>query len=123
MENNTCECSEEYGPCELHAETLVVREGASLHTADELLAIFIRDAVDLGAELSPYGKDVLSRVWSALSANESMGVAWLEDESLQDELATVSSQLETTLYTLGFSVYWEDGYRIVKITGGPLADG
>lgn len=24
--------------------------------------------------------------------------------------------------TLGLSVYWEDGFRIVKITGGPLSE-
>lgn len=118
----SCECSDEYGPCELHATTLIVREGASLHTADELSAIFLNDAVGLGAELSPYGQDVLKRVSDTLSANESMGVAWLEDGELQDELQTVSNQVETELYTLGYSVYWEDGYRIVKVTGGPLLD-
>jgi hypothetical protein len=55
-----------------------------------------------------------------------MGVAWLNNDDagagLADELATVAQQVETELYTLGYSTYWEDGFRIVKITGGPFAE-
>lgn len=123
MTNNLeCDCSEEYGPCEDHSELMASREGASTRTADELLVIFIQDAVDLGATLSPYGIDVLNRAIAELAANEDMGVSWLSSDSLRDELVTVSDQVETTLYTMELSVFWEDGYRILKVTGGPLLD-
>ena len=118
-----CYCTEEYGPCEYHAETLVQREGASQRTADELRSLFIDDAVSVGAELSPYGKDALSRINANLNANRSpYGTAWLDDDSLSDELGGLVNAMETELYTLGLSVYWEDGYTIVRITGGPLSD-
>lgn len=121
MEN--CECSEEFGPCEAHGEVLISREGASLRTGDELAVQFIEDAISLGAELSPWGKDVLSRARAALSENESMGVAWLPDgedgEGIRDDLQTLEWQVEAELEPM---VYREDGYRIIKITGGPLAE-
>jgi hypothetical protein len=120
MSNFECDCSEEYGPCEEHGEILVSREGSSGRSADQLVSTFIDDAVSLGAELSPYGKDVVAR------ANEAFGKlgpfeSWLEDADLAEELRTVADQVETELYTLGLSVYWEDGYTIVRITGGPLS--
>lgn len=123
----TCnDCSEEYGPCEAHSELLVSREGASLRTADELMVCFINDATQLRVELSPWGNDVLTRANKALKDNESMGVAWLPDtpegHALRDDLNTLQWQVETELATLGMSVYWEDGFRIVRITGGPLND-
>ena len=122
---NECECSEEYGPCEQHSELLVSREGSSLRTGDELLSVFIDDAVSLGAELSPYGKDIVFRADAAMQVSGPMS-NWLPDTEegyeLRDALQTVANQVETELYTLGYSVYWEDGYRIVKITGGPLND-
>jgi hypothetical protein len=122
---NDCECSEEYGPCERHSELLVSREGSSLRTGDELLSVFIDDAVSLGAELSPYGKDIVFRADAAMQVSGPMS-NWLPDTEegyeLRDALQTVANQVETELYTLGYSVYWEDGYRIVKITGGPLND-
>lgn len=118
-----CECSEEFGPCELHLELFVSREGASLRTADELLSVFIDDAVTLGAGLSPYGKDIVFRADAAMTVDGPMS-NWLPDTEdgyeLRDALQTVANQMESELYTLGFSVYWDDGYRIIKITGGPL---
>jgi hypothetical protein len=120
-----CECSEEYGPCEDHSELMVSREGASLRTADELQSQFIHDAVSLGAELSPYGKDVLSRADAAMTVEGPMS-NWLPDDeegyALRDDLGTVANQVETELYTLGYSTYWDDGFRVLKITGGPLAE-
>jgi hypothetical protein len=120
-----CDCSEEYGPCEDHSELLVSREGASLRTADELLSVFIDDAAILGAELSPYGKDIVFRADAAMAVEGPMS-NWLPETEdgyeLRDALATVANQVETELYTLGYLVYWEDGYRIVKVTGGPLAE-
>lgn len=123
MEN--CDCSEDFGPCEQHCEVLVSREGASLRTSDELLSVFIEDAVALGAALSPYGKDIQFRADAAMYVPGPMS-NWLPDNEegyeLRDALQTVANQVETELYTLGYSVYWEDGYQIVRITGGPLAE-
>jgi len=111
------DCSEEYGPCEKHSELITSREGASLRTADELCELFIEDAVALGAELSAYGRVIQARVNDKLS-NES----WLEDADLAEELRDVTNQMETELSTLGYSTYWDDGYRIIRVTGGPLAE-
>jgi hypothetical protein len=120
-----CYCSEEFGPCDLHCEVLVSREGASHRTSDELLSVFIDDAVALGAAISSYGRDIVSRADSAMQVDGPMS-NWLPDTEegyeLRDALQTVANQMETELYTLGYSIYWEDGYRVVKITGGPLAE-
>lgn len=122
---DTCDCSEEYGPCELHGETVTRREGASTRTADDLQSVFVADAVALGATLSPYGKSAIAEIDAALESERSMGVAWLPNDEtgagLADELGSLVSQMETELHTLGYSVYWEDGYRIVRVTGGPLS--
>lgn len=124
-----CECSEEYGPCEEHGETIAQREGASTRTADELLAVFIDDAVGIGVELSPWGADVLARAWANLNANERYGVAWFstdeEGSALHDEVRTLVDQVENDLATMdggGMHVWWEDGYVISRVTGGPLVD-
>lgn len=120
-----CDCSEEYGPCEKHSALIVVREGASLRTADELLSVFIDDAVALGAELSPYGKDIVFRADAAMQAEGTNGMSnWLpetdEGYELRDALASIANQVETELDTLGYSTYWDDGFRVLKITGGPF---
>ena len=114
MNDTTCECSDEYGPCEAHGETLVQREGASLRTADELILILCQDLVDLGAGLSLYGADVLAQAEAYV------------DQPYPDDgdadyvgtfaaLTTLADQLEADL---GVSVIWDDGYRIVR----PAAD-
>lgn len=119
----SCECSEEFGPCEQHCEVLVSREGASLRTGDELAVQFIDDAVSLGVELSPWGKSVLQRAKKLLADNESMGAAWLPEgtdgDEVRDDMQTLEWQVKAELEP---AVYREDGYRIVKITGGPLAE-
>jgi hypothetical protein len=113
-----CECSDDYGPCELHGETLVQREGASLRTADELILLACQDLVDLGAELSPYGADVLAQAETTADRcrNQRTGTMWFDDEGeTYDRLVTLADQLEVDL---GVSVIWNDGYRIVR----PAAD-
>lgn len=110
-----CECSEEYGPCESHCDVLAQREGASLRTGDELIALYLDDALSIDPEcLSPYGRDVKARVDAALAES-----SWLDDSDLGDELYSVRDQVESSLDAV---TYWDDGYRIVKITGGPLLD-
>jgi hypothetical protein len=121
-----CECSEEYGPCEQHGTTVVIREGASLHTADELLLLFCEDSAlilhDAGTASTPWADDVVWRATSALSnVDEYTHCAWLPDDSagerLRDELSTLADQLNADLSTMDvphFS-YWNDGYRIVMV--------
>ena len=118
-----CYCTDE-GPCEQHLEMLVTREGASTRTADELLTVFVEDAMSVGVELSPWGRDVLERANALLDANRSMGVAWLpeDDGGVRDELDTLQHQVEAELSGLGLSSWWDDGYVIGRVTGGPLAD-
>jgi hypothetical protein len=127
-DDGECTCSEEYGPCEFHADTLIVREGASLRTADELGHEFLTDvAAVLGAWPSDDYRDAATRIGNALADNRSeMGTAWLpatetDSYSLADLLADTQSAAESALSAAGLSVYWEDGYRIMRITGGPLA--
>jgi hypothetical protein len=117
--NFECECSEEYGPCEEHGVVLAQREGGSTRTADELSLAFIADALDIDGEiLSPYGRDVVARCEADLM--RSLGQSrWLDDVELQDELASVAYQVEAALDA---QVYWEDGYVISRVTGGPLSD-
>lgn len=107
-----CDCSDEYGPCEQHCEMLVTREGASHRTADELARVFIDDALNLGAELSPYGQGVLEKVDAAFEADGS----WITDPDLAEALRDLSFQVEQ--YLADLVVTWDDGYTIVR----PSAD-
>lgn len=122
-ETHACGCSEEYGPCDDHSEVMAQREGSSMRTADDLSHVFCLDAIALGVAPSPYGSAVLERVRTRLESQRRNGVAWLNDSALQDELSSVVNALETDLETLDMSVYWDDGYRIVKMKDGcPLKD-
>lgn len=116
-----CDCSEEYGPCEMHCVQLAQREGASLRTADELCLVYLDDALGIDPEcLSPYGLDVKLRAETALrELSDACMSNWLDDHQLADELRDVCWQVESHLDA---QTYWEDGYRIVKITGGPLLE-
>lgn len=113
-----CDCSDEYGPCEAHGVTLVQREGASTRTADDLLVTFLEDARDIDPScLAPYGLDVLARARQNLNDNESLGVAWFSNDeegaALHDEVRSVVDQVESHLDAV---TYWEDGYRIVRMS-------
>jgi hypothetical protein len=118
-----CTCTDEYGPCEFHGETLVIREGASLRTADELGVEFLSDtAAVLGAWPSEEFERETLRLGNALADNRSeMGTAWFRDAEDGDALGDAIGQAESALSAAGLSAYWEDGYRIIRITGGPLA--
>lgn len=110
------ECSEDYGPCESHCEVLAQRDGAHSRTADELALCFISDARALGACMSRTGElDLESLVWEG---------SWLA-EGHSDVLYELSNQIEQDLYSVDggpFSIVWDDGYIISRITGGPLLD-
>lgn len=94
-------------------ESVVVREGASLRTADELVIQYVIDARDLGAELSPYGTEALSRLSLALAAEyDACMSSWFSDREDADEARMLASQVETDLCTLGLVTTWDDGYTI-----------
>lgn len=106
-----CGCSSEFGPCEAHGEAVVVREGASLRTADELALCLVDDLVGLGAELSPWGQEVRDLAAEALSASTGP-CAWLEDEDLRDDLHDLANQVDCST---DYIVVRDDGYVIYQV--------
>lgn len=131
--NCKCECDEEYGPCEEHGDAVVIREGASTRTADDLLLLFCTDAADVlihetGEDrLSPWGHEVIREAEELLAANDSHGCRWFPEDAgdrMTDSLTTLQSQLESELSTLDAPhfTFWNDGYSIYRMTGGPLVE-
>lgn len=133
MPETTCDCSDEYGPCEDHSELFVMREGAAVRTADELLAVFVADATDLLASDLCDDEDRAAARRALDDANAAAAAYWEatdnaggwapydpdEPSSLAEWLSDAAYQLEGCL---PFSVYWDDGYRIIRTIGGPLTD-
>ena len=115
--SDQCECSNEYGPCERHGKTLVVREGASLRTADELTLLLIEDLVSVGAELSATGRIDFKRLTDALERdrNPETGTAWFSDPDDADAAQDLAFQVEQ--YVGDLCVIRDDGYRIVRPSG------
>lgn len=136
-EETVCECSEEYGPCEDHAEVLAQREGASTRTADDLVYVFLTDVLAIAEDPDIWqGYDAdMSHQRDKLAAmvefwgddalwEDNMGVRWLDvnrDETLPEPLQDHVQLAEHMLADLGLSVWWEDGYVISRVTGGPLS--
>lgn len=121
-----CECSpDDYGPCEWHGENIVTREGSSVRAADDLGHTFLTDVASvLSAWPSPEFERDTVRIGNALADN---GGSWLPDPEdtdgadLREWLQDLIREGESALGDAGYSVWWDDGYRIVRITGGPLA--
>jgi hypothetical protein len=134
-----CECSEDYGPCEDHCEVMAQRAGASTYTADELAAVFLGDVAAL---FEYYGRPVptgdhyetAAIYWEATYhdggwAPDSGAVAlspvvfarW-SDGDLSQWLSDAITGAESDLADLGLSVFWDDGYVISRLIGGPLAE-
>lgn len=121
--NCRCECSKEYGPCEEHGEAVVIREGASTRTADDLLLVYVEDAVHLLHDVdpsyypTPWARHVVDRVRVQLHENDDYGCRWLSSDRLRDELSTLADQVECDLSTLNTPhfTYWEDGYVIYAL--------
>ena len=116
-----CECSEEYGPCENHGEVLAQREGASVRTADELLAVFIGDVEGvIGRPITEHDASaVAAEYWTA---TDNAG-GWVDAErfpDLIDALHDAATYGAEGALPEGVFVWWEDGYVISRITGGPL---
>lgn len=113
----TCDCSEDFGPCELHCDVLVSREGASMRSADELSALFVDDVADLDVP-------VPADVFVTLASLRWDGV-WLADDGTGDSadaLEWARQAAEDQLGAAGLRVEWNDGYQIYRVTGGPLSD-
>lgn len=121
-----CDCSEDYGPCEAHAEVLAQREGASLRTADELCAVFIGDVDALLAEagVTPDAGMVAAvgdaeAYWNACPSGGWAPIGGADDYPLADALRDALTFAEQSLPE-GVYVWWDDGYVISRVTGGPL---
>jgi hypothetical protein len=79
---------------ELESKALIIREGASLRTADELRECFIADAcglLDVNPQVDAYNED---------------------DRS--EALETAVREYETQLGNANYTVVWDDGYVIYK---------
>ena len=116
-----CGCSEDYGPCEDHSEVLAQRDGASTRTADELLAVFISDAEDItGRPIT--GHDASAVAAEYWDATDNAG-GWVDHDRFPDLAEALH---DAAIYGAEFAlpegvcVWWEDGYVISRITGGPL---
>lgn len=113
-ERPSCECSHDYGPCEQHGTILVSREGAALRNPDEQIMQLIQDLLDVGAELSVFGREEYQR----LSDNFHTGTFTPEDFAAADWLAT---QLEGNI---DHWIIYDDGYVIVSVNHDcPLLEG
>lgn len=110
----TCECSDEYGPCEQHGDTLVVREGASQRTGDEVTMVLISDLTEVGAALSAADKAEYERLMLALddARDSASGCAWFSDSDDADSANDLAQRVESGLSDLW--VIRDDGYRIVR---------
>lgn len=119
-ERGTCDCTDEYGPCEFHAETIVTREGSASRSADELAHEFLTDTASvLHAWPSDAFEAATVRLGNALADS---GGTWFDNPDDADELRDHVTTAEGALAAAGYSTYWDDGYRIVRITGGPFHD-
>lgn len=102
-------------------QPLVVRQGASVRTADELNLLFIEDVAaclnqpvyplghrtwddDRPSLLSPDGFEVYNEASHALTSGR-----WIEDSDLSQELSDLAHQVECAS---GLYVTWDDGYVI-----------
>jgi hypothetical protein len=118
-EYGTCECSDEYGPCEFHGETIVMREGSSSRAADDLCHEFLTDVASvLHRWPSPeFERDTL-RLGNALADS---GGSWFDNPDDAEEARDLVSNGEAFLGDAGYVTYWDDGYRIIRpLPGCPL---
>jgi hypothetical protein len=111
-ETGQCECSDEYGPCEAHGETVVIREGASLRSADELCHEFLGDVASvLRSWPSDEYREAETRLGNALADSDG---SWFDDPDDADECRDLVTNGEAALGDAGYMVIWDDGYRIVR---------
>ena len=117
----TCDCTDD-GPCEDHADFLMIREGASLHTADELALLLVADLVECGAALSESDATEFARLEAQLSADTDphSGCGWFASEDDQTSAYELEDRLTMpeNLY-----VFRDDGYVTPRLHDDcPLLD-
>lgn len=117
----------EHRYCEDHLVVEVVREGASLRTADEQLAQFVKDAIALlentdGGQVRSRWKVTLEEVDEDFASDHGHSVCrWLDNEVLREELEEAMHEAESALHDAGFVTFWNDGYVIaVPVAGNPI---
>jgi hypothetical protein len=118
----TCDCTEDYGPCEDHATTVIQREGASTRTADELAVIYCDDAAglleDIGGTVLDTDHELIRDAWELLEAERRMGVAWFPESDageMLDEVLRLGDALMSDLFALGYATTWDDGYIVSRV--------
>lgn len=114
MTETGCQCNEEYGPCEDHADVLVIREGASLHTADELTMLLVEDLIQCGAKFDAKQKAEHCRLDDALTNayDPATGTAWFSEDTDRDDALALATEIESSAD--GLYVVHEDGYVISR---------
>lgn len=117
----SCDCSEDDGPCHLHSETVVSGAGASAYSADEVVRNFLTDAVALLADAGKTVPDSVSEILAELDRPEVWDGSWLADADRADWARHQADHAAAdALADIGLSVDWDEGYRVYRLTGGPL---
>jgi hypothetical protein len=109
---------DEWIPCEAHSTAVVIREGASMRTGDELSECFVLDALDLGAEMPECWESLWAEIQEALRHD-----SWIGDIDLGgtlSDICTLSAEWLRSVEGHDYLTRWDDGYVIYDITGGPL---
>lgn len=109
-----CGCSEEYGPCEGHADVLVIRQGAALRTADELSLLLVSDLIDCGVKLSEIDMATYSYLDDALTNayDPHTGLAHFADENDAQDASDLAQMVEQD--SDGLWIAHDDGYVISR---------
>lgn len=111
MTDIECDCSDEYGPCEAHGDLLVSRDLAA-RGADDLELTLIYDLIEVGAELSPHGRDELAAIEADYETDRVSGIGHFKCADTFERVSDLTSQLES--YVADLWVIRDDGYRIVR---------
>lgn len=106
-----CECSEDYGPCEQHADLLVSRELAS-RGADDLALTLINDLIECGAELPPNGREELAAIEADYETDRASGIGHFISDDTFERATDLAEQLEQDRHDLW--IIHDDGYRILR---------
>ena len=126
-----CEyCGSPDHDADAHGESVVIREGASTRTSDELSVVFLEDVAELYALTFPSRvyEGRINRLaleqeaddWRGTLEGERdpySGLAHLpegdDDHDWHDALSHAVMRFESHLVAAGYGVNWDDGYVIV----------
>lgn len=114
-------CGDDHGDNEMaHGDPVVIREGASTRTGDDLSVTFLEDVADLYALTFPSrteGKRLEVEATAGHWRNRLPEGGWLpdDDDAMSSEALTDDVRdAENLLSEAGYLVSWDDGYLIVK---------